>query len=277
MSHELDSQAVADSARDQCGQCFEIAVVVCQQFAHEHPRTRSSKGLAGRLWIKVIQVLFGKAHVTNNLWMHLVHSGPVLPVFEVHFHLQVNEAVSQGSWHAVSNTAIAFTVTSGNHVHTLGQFVSADTAVQDQLIGCGLHSWRSRVKFVQEDHSSAVSIGWQLAWRSPNHLALVAVVIWDTFDVCRFPQGQTHVDDLTTQIVANLLDEIAFANARRTPQEHWTTSLDRLADCLLGRLGTYLADGNITHLSLLLKTVCYALLHVFYYMAFRPCCQALLT
>ena len=124
--------------------------------------------------------------------MDLVVNSPTKVIFPVNFHFQVNETISQRSRHTISNTLVSFSVTCGNNMYVVWQFVSTNTAVQNQLISCRLYSRCRRVHFIHEQDDlvmlSSHSLVGQFYRRSPFHLVRCSIKEWNTFNVCRIPQ-----------------------------------------------------------------------------------------
>ena len=233
--HELDSNTFANCTCNQVSQFGVSAVVIFQQLRHKGPRTRRSKRARARTRIKVVQVLFRKTHVTNHVLVDSVGNSPVLPGLVIYTHFQVNETVSQRSRHTISNTFVAFTVTSGNHNHVLRQNILTDTTVQDQLIRTCLNAWCGTVHFVQEQNDNGMLackffVG-QIDRRSPIHLFVVLVEERNTTQVSGFHLRQTQVNERTAKFAGNTFHNFGLTNTRRAPQEYGTLLLKAFQNC----------------------------------------------
>ena len=152
----------------------------------------------------------------------------------------MDKAVCQGSWHAVCDAFVRFTVTSSHHDNIVRQSILAHTTVQDQLICSRLHRSRGRVQLVQEQHHNGILAGsffiGQFNRGSPVHLASVLVVERDTTNVCGLHLTQSQVNHKAAQLGSDAFHQFGFANARRAPQEQRALGLecfeDRLASLL---------------------------------------------
>ena len=245
MSHKLHCQAFAHSTCYQVGKGVVVAIGIVQQLAHKGPAARSSECTAGALAIKVVQVLFGKAQVTNHVFVDVIEHRPFLPRRKVHFHFLVNETICQRSGHTISHTLVAFAITCCYHNNIVRQLILANTTIQNQLISSGLHTGRGTVEFVHEQYHQRILAGQffvrQFHRGCPIHLADFFVVKRNTTNVSGFHLPQTQVNHITVEVSSNALHQLALANAGGTPQEQRTLDFECFKQGFVR-----LAGGNCT-------------------------------
>lgn len=249
---ELSAKAVADGTSHQCS-VHRFRQVVGNQLRHEHPRARSGERLVRALRIEVEELLLVLRQETNHVRMNTVVDRPLLPVFEVRSHLDVNKSVCQRAGHAIGNTLVAVAVACANHRHTLRQAVFTNSTIQDQLVRSSLHARRRSVDFVQEqDRIGQCTFGRQIGRLRPLHRLGLGIEVRNALDVGRLKQEQTHVDHGAIGFLANLGNQFRLANARRAPNHCRTTHCHTTGQEDSNVAGTFNAVCiNLCHLHIL--------------------------
>ena len=149
------------------------------------------------------------------------------------------KTVSKWLGHTICNTFVSLTVTCGNNYNIVWQFVCTNLAVKDKLICSRLYSRCSTIKLVQEQKDSIILCGKfftrKFCGRRPFHSVVICTVVWNTFDICRFPKRQTYINKQTVCIfITNAGNQIRFTNSWRTPNHHRTFLFSMMLNILAG-------------------------------------------
>ena len=183
---------------------------------------------------------------------------PVLPRSKIGAHFNMQEPISKGHRHTISNTLVAITVTCRNNNHVVRKLVLTNTAIENQLISCSLYSRGSRVHLVQEQTYDRILTSKflvrEINWGSPVHLANVFVEEGNTTNVSGFHLRHTQINHKTTKLLSDFGNNLTLTDTGRAPEKHGTLDLESLENCLTG-LNT--SNGEIvrylSHFLLLLK------------------------
>jgi len=154
--------------------------------------------------------------------MHVVRHSPLAPLLVISIKLYVHEAVGQSRGHAQGYGTVSREVAGRHDVPAIRDFVEVtDLAVEDELISSHLARLVARSDLVKEDDSLGVGVTRPEVGRVPLHDSLVLVDRGKSTDVDRLHLSQSDVHESDAELLRDLADDRALADARRRVDEDW--------------------------------------------------------
>ena len=174
-----------------------------------------------------------------DLLADAVVTGPVQPVVDMAFHIQMHHAVGQGRRHAVGHGPVALAVARGHHGPAVGQAVLAHAPVEDELVAGGLYQRGRGVEFVQEEDAFLRVLRMGQEFRhAPGGDALIADA-GQSAQVHRVQQHGAQVVELAALAAGHVGHQPALAYTGRPPEEHGLPDAHQMMQCLTDVAGSH--------------------------------------
>ena len=150
---------------------------------------------------------------------YAVGHGPKVPVFQVDFKVDVDEAVGQRRRLSVDHRAVAGAVAGGDDGPAVGHGVVAQLAVQDELVRRSLDGLGRTIHFVEEQNALAFGGQEVRGYEGHDFVFARAAHNREALEVHGVHEVQANVTKFELEIFGDRADDVGLACAHRAPDK----------------------------------------------------------